>query len=111
MECMLSNGNTVPITLAGSYLLVSIQLTTNAEKLSDYSQQVICTQTRCWQQWNACSINHTTTRIRIQTAGLAFSGTGLCSCRVRGVDGCCAEHLTVESDIVIYTPNSYTCYY
>ena len=33
--------------------------------------------------------NHTTTRIRIQTAGLAFGGTGLCSC-VGGVDGSCA---------------------
>ena len=47
MECMLSNSNTVPITLPGSYLLVSIQLTTNAQKLSDYSQQVIRTRTRC----------------------------------------------------------------
>ena len=34
--------------------------------------------------------NHTTTRINIQTAGLAFGGTGLCSYRVRGVDGSCA---------------------
>jgi len=31
----------------------------------------------------------------IQTAGLAFGGTGLCSCRVRGVDGSCAKRLTV----------------
>jgi len=30
-------------------------------------------------------------------AGLAFGGTGLCSCRVTGVDGSCAKHLTVES--------------
>ena len=37
------------------------------------------------------------TRISIQTAGLAFSGTGLRSYRVIGVDGSCAEHLTVES--------------
>jgi len=35
--------------------------------------------------------------ISIQTAGLAFGGTCLCSYRVRGVDGSCAEHLTVES--------------
>jgi len=34
--------------------------------------------------------------------------TGLCSCRVRGVDGSCAKHLTVESYMVIYAPNSYT---
>jgi len=27
--------------------------------------------------------------------GSAFGGTGLCSCRVRGVDGSCAKHLTV----------------
>jgi len=33
-------------------------------------------------------------QIRIQTAGLAFGGTGLCSCRVRGVGGSCAKHLT-----------------
>jgi len=41
--------------------------------------------------------NHIITRLSIQTAGLAFGGTGLCSYRVRGVDGNCAEHLTVES--------------
>ena len=35
-------------------------------------------------------------------------GTGLCSCRVRGVDGSCAKHLTVESYMVIYALNSYT---
>jgi len=34
------------------------------------------------------------TRISIQTAGLAFGGTGLCTYRVTGVDGSCAEHLT-----------------
>ena len=39
----------------------------------------------------------TITRISIRTAGLAFGGTGLCTYRVRGVDGSCAEHLTVES--------------
>jgi len=32
--------------------------------------------------------------ISIQTAGLAFGGTGLCSYRV---DGSCAEHLTEKS--------------
>ena len=36
---------------------------------------------------------------------------GLCSCRVRGVDGSCAKHLNVESYMVIYAPNSYTYYY
>ena len=36
------------------------------------------------------------------------AGTGLCSCRVRGVDGSCTKHLTVESYTVIYAPNSYT---
>jgi len=44
-----------------------------------------------------CCSNHITTRISIQTAGLAFGGTGLCSYRVKGVDGSCAKHLTVES--------------
>jgi len=55
--------------------------------------------------------NHTTTRISIQTAGLAFGGTGLCSCRARDVVGSCAKHLTVESYMVIYAVNSYTYYY
>jgi len=41
------------------------------------------------------------TRISIQTAALAFGGTGLCSYRVRGVDGSYAEHLTAESYMVI----------
>jgi len=54
-----------------------------------------------------CYSNHITTRICIQTAGLAFGGTGLCSCRVRGVDGSCAEHLTVESYTVVICQQSY----
>ena len=54
-----------------------------------------------------CYSNHITTRTNIQTAGLAFGGTGLCSYRVRGVDGSCAKHLTVESYMVIYAANSY----
>jgi len=37
----------------------------------------------------------------MQTAGLAFGGTGLCSCPVTGVDGSCAKHLTVESYTVV----------
>jgi len=44
---------------------------------------------------------HTITRISIQTAGLAFGGTGLCSYCVRGVDGSCAKHLIVESYTVV----------
>jgi len=40
-------------------------------------------------------------KISIQTAGLAFGGTGLCSYRVRGVDGSHAKHLTVESYTVV----------
>jgi len=32
---------------------------------------------------------------------MAFGGTGLCSYRVRGVDGSCAEHFTVESYTVV----------
>jgi len=39
------------------------------------------------------------------------AGTGLCSCRVRDVDGSCTKHLTVESYMVIYASNSYTYYY
>ena len=41
------------------------------------------------------------TRISIQTAGLAFGGTDLCSYRVRGVDGSCAKHLTVRSFMLL----------
>jgi len=41
------------------------------------------------------------TRICIQTAELAFGVTGLCSYHVRGVDGSCAKHLTVESYLVV----------
>jgi len=52
-----------------------------------------------------------TTRITIQTAGLAFGGTGLCSYCVRGVDGSCAKHFTVESYTVIYAANSHAYYY
>jgi len=53
-----------------------------------------------------CLSNHIIKRISIQTAGLAFGCTGLCCYRVRGVDGICAEHLTVESYTVftLYLP-------
>jgi len=51
--------------------------------------------------------NHMITRISIQTAGLAFGGTGLCSYRVRGVGGICAEHLTVQSYTVFICQQSY----
>ena len=44
---------------------------------------------------NECYSNHIITRISIQTAGLAFGGTGLCTYRVRGADDSCAKHLTV----------------
>jgi len=46
--------------------------------------------------------------LRVDTTQIS---TGLCSCRVRGVDGSCAKHLTVESYMVIYARNSYTYYY
>ena len=56
--------------------------------------------------------NRTVTRCSIQTAGLAFGGTGLCSCRVRprGVGGSRAEHLTVESYTIIISLQSYLSY-
>ena len=50
-------------------------------------------------------------RLRIQTAGLAFGGTGLCSYRVRGVGGSSAEHLTVESYTIIISLQSYFYYW
>ena len=40
-------------------------------------------------------VKHIITRFSLQTAGLAFGGTGLCSYRVRGVEGSCAKHLTI----------------
>ena len=49
-------------------------------------------------------VKHIITRISIQTAGLAFGGTGLCYI---GVDGICAEHLTVESFTVFICQQSY----
>ena len=57
-----------------------------------------------------CYSYHIMTRISIQ-AGLAFGGTGLCSYRVRCVDGICAEHLTVESNTVAMATNIHTYYY
>jgi len=65
-------------------------------------------QTDAHLQTVECYSDLTITRISIQTAGLAFGGTGLCSYRVKGVDGSCAKHLTVESYMVIYAANSYT---
>jgi len=41
------------------------------------------------------------------SAALSDRPTGLCSYRVRGVDGSCAEHLTVESYTAIYAANSH----
>jgi len=45
--------------------------------------------------------------ISIQTAGLAFGGTCLCSYRLSGVEGSCAEHLTIESYTVFICRQSY----
>ena len=44
---------------------------------------------------------------KAQIYGLAIGGTGLCSYRVRGVGGSCAEHLTVESYTIIISLHSY----
>jgi len=44
---------------------------------------------------------------RAQATMIVFGGTGLCSYRVRGVDGSCAEHLTVESYTVFICQQSY----
>jgi len=55
-------------------------------------------------------INRTITRFSIQTAGLPFGGTGLCSYRVRGVGGSRAEHLTVEPYTIIISLQSYLLY-
>jgi len=47
----------------------------------------------------------------VRSGALSDRPTGLCSYRVRGVDGSCAEHLTVESYTAIYAANSHTYYY
>ena len=54
-----------------------------------------------------CYSNQKITRISIQTTGLAFGGSGLCSYHVRGVDGICAEHLPVVSYVVFICQQSY----
>ena len=95
------------------------------ESRYELRQTACCTNVRAvsvlWAEWRNCTVQRGAEnwthrrrplwacgRIRIQTAGLAFGGTGLCSCRVRGVDGSCVKHLTAESYMVIYAPNSYT---
>ena len=55
--------------------------------------------------------NHIITRNSIQIAELAFGGTGLCFYHVRGVDGSCAKHSTVECYTVIYAATNHTYYY
>jgi len=50
-------------------------------------------------------------RLPIRQPGVLNNLAGLCSCRVRGVDGSCAKHLTAESYTVIYAANSHTYYY
>ena len=47
----------------------------------------------------------------VRSGALSDRPTSLCSYRVRGVDGSCAEHLTVESYTAIYAANSHTYYY
>ena len=69
------------------------------QSVTSYRSQLKSSSVECYR-------NHTTTRIRIQTAGLAFGGTGLRSYRVRGVGGNCAEHLTVESYTIIISLQS-----
>jgi len=64
-----------------------------------------------WTDLVECYYNHTLTRFSIQTAGLAFGGTGLCSYRVRVVGGSYAEHLTVESYTIIISLQSYFYYW
>ena len=64
-------------------------------------------------QLKSCQLprNSAETTYSIQTAGLAFGGTGLCSYRVRGVGSSFAEHLTVESYKIIISLQSYFCYW
>ena len=48
-----------------------------------------------------CYTYHIITPVIIHPAGLPFGGTGLCTYRVRGVDGSCAKRLTVEYYTVV----------
>jgi len=77
-------------------------LTTNATRktIIAYNLEFIFSTVHNNLIYQAHYSNDITTRISIQTAGLAFSGTVLCSYRVRGVDGSCANHLTVTSYMI-----------
>ena len=57
------------------------------------------------------SLQHRIYNLLARSWSLPAHRDPLCSYRVGGVDGSCAEHLTVESYTVIYAANSYTyCY-
>jgi len=68
----------------------------NKLKASQYSQ----TESQSASQASTCIVeyytNHIITRMSIQTAGLAFGGNSVCSYRVRGVDGSCANTIRYE---------------
>ena len=89
----------------------SSQITTPAPHHSVFTCRMPFLSPNQQRQSTECYSNHIITRISIQTAGLAFGGTGLCSYRVRGVDGSRTKHLNVESYMVIYAANSHTYYY
>ena len=55
-----------------------------------------------------CLVGSGRARVVEFSCNTAFGGTGLCFYRVRGVDGSCAERLTVESyTIIIYQQSTY----
>ena len=71
--------------------LTAVRLHVFTLRIFSYGLDIVCGPLKIVE----CYSNHIITRISVQTAGLAFGGTGLCTYRVRGVDGSCAEHLTV----------------
>ena len=68
-----------------------------------YSKMLCTTAFNSWLsvRVNAMVKHVIITRVRIPTAGLAFDRSGRCSYRVRGVEGSCAKHLTIEFHTVV----------
>ena len=64
------------------------------------------TVTACMREFTANSPSFSYIKA-MQTETPPYDGTGLCSYRVRGVDGSFVEHLTVESYTVVICQQSY----
>jgi len=61
--------------------LTAVRLHVFTLRIFSYGLDIVCGPLKIVE----CYSNHIITRISVQTAGLAFGGTGLCTYRVRGV--------------------------